>query len=216
MRRFLPVVLLAFTLVYPSFVLCAVGDDNAIAVSSRNTSLIVDVLTLIVLAITAGVIIWYSLETRKLRIATEKAREESSSAREIELHPWLVGTDLVIDLPHYSTPSIWLPVRNAGKMPALNVIFNSEFHFSNQPTHTNSLQIGSIAPGDVVHFRIIALGNTPKEDLGESISVTITYSTHLKGAGIIKQEFEKIGESWMNKGGGGYTFTLSTGETFSK
>lgn len=171
---------------------------------------------LIVVAITAFLICWYLLETRKLRIANEKSREEAEKAREIEFHPWLSGSDLEIDHPQLSTAAIWLPVKNVGKTPAMNVLFDSEFYFRGESMPSLTHKLGFIAPNDVAHFKIVSLGNTPKEPDDESISVTISYSTHLKGSGKIKQDFVKIAGGWMNKGECDYTFTLSTGKSFSR
>lgn len=218
MRRVPPLILLALLSLSVSVTPSAVGSDNAIAgVSGRegiDTGLLVDVLTLLALSLTAGIVGWYSWETRQLRIATARMREEAARATEIECHPWLVGSDLKVDLPDAPVPSLWLPVKNVGKTPALNVLFVSEFFFRDERIRTTSHQIGFVAPNDVANFRIAVLSNTPKEPFGERVAVTITYATHLKGAGSIVQNFEKIGGGWVNREAE-YTFTLSTGQTYS-
>jgi hypothetical protein len=121
----------------------------------------------------------------------------------------LVGSDLKIDPPHSPAPSIWLPVKNVGKTPALNLSFDSKIYFYEETVPSMSHKLGFIAPTDVANFRIAILSNTRMEDFGERISVTISYSTHVGGSGLIKQKFEKIGESWINKESD-YSFTLST------
>jgi hypothetical protein len=218
MRRLIPIGLLAFVVVCPSIVICAVGTDNAIGKASRgnavNTSWSVEELTLVVLSITAIAIGWYSYETRKLRIATERMRGESSSAREIEFHQWLTGSDLKIDSPDVPNPAIWLPVKNVGKTPAFSVSFKSDYYFLDSLRNSSIYDEQFIAPNDVNHFRIVPINMTSGDPGADRISVTITYSTHLKGSGEIKHDFKRGTIGWRNIKSD-FTFSLSTGEKYS-
>jgi hypothetical protein len=80
MRRNFPAIPLAFILVFPSIGICAVGNDNAIEkVSTKkaiDTTRNVEYATLLVLAITAGVIIWYSRDWHLLFGKDVQGREE--------------------------------------------------------------------------------------------------------------------------------------------
>jgi hypothetical protein len=220
MRRVLPIVLLAFILVCPSLVIGAVECDNSInEVLPRNavdTYRTVEVLTLLVLTITAIAIIWYSYETRKLRIATENTRTDTLRTTEIEYHPWLVGSDLKIDDdPHIFTPSIWLPVKNVGKTPAFIASIICEYYLWDDLITSETYRNQIVPPNDVLHFKIVSIKQTSGDPGADRISVAITYSTHLKGSGIIKHEFGRVASGWENLKSE-YTIALSTGEKYPK
>lgn len=179
----------------------------------------VSLLSLVVIAITAGAIIWYSLETRKLRIATEGTRkeaegtrEEAERAREIEFHPWLNGSNLVLDKDPGLNILIWLPIKNRGKTPALKVVFQSEFMVNGQRPEPMSYRNVCIAPGDTLHCRI---GQFNTSDHGKTarISVVVKYSTHMGGSGEMKHGFLYGGGNWWNADGD-YRVLLSTGEEY--
>jgi hypothetical protein len=171
-------------------------------------------LTLVVLTITACVVAWYSWETRKQRLETGKAREETERAREIEFHPWLVGSNLKTDPQAGHDILIWLPIKNAGKTPALNVSFDSEFFIEGKRTDVESYKSIFIAPDDTAHFRITRF-KLDDQSKKTHVTVAISYLTHLKGSGSIRQEFQYEKGDWRNKEGE-YTFILSTGEKYPK
>lgn len=172
----------------------------------------VNLFTLVVLSITAGVIAWYSWETRRLRLATEGARMEAERAREIEFHPWLVGSNLTFHVPLGEGPIIHLPITNEGKTPALNISFDAEFSIEGKHEQSISHRNLFIAPNDTCHFRLVRLPEAAR-DKEARISVVISYSTHLNGSGAIKQCLEYAKGGWSNKEME-YSFILSTGQKY--
>ena len=171
-----------------------------------------DLFTLVVLAVTAGVIAWYSWETRWLRLATERAREEAERAREIEFHPWLVGSNLTFLAPLGEFPIIHLPIKNEGNTPALNISFDAEFFIEGKLEQSISHRNLFIAPNDTCHFRLVRFPEAAR-DKEARISVAISYSTHLNGSGMIKQCFVYARGGWSNKEME-YSFILSTGQRY--
>lgn len=172
----------------------------------------VDIFTLVVLAITAGVIAWYSWETRRLRLATERAREEAERAREIEFHPWLVGSNLTFHVQLGQATVIHLPIKNEGNTPALNISIDAEFSIEGRLEKSISHRNLFIAPNDTCHIRLVQFP-VAVHDKKARISVAISYSTHLNGSGTIKQCFEYARGGWSNKEMD-YSFILSTGQKY--
>jgi len=179
------------------------------------------ILNLVVLTITGGAIIWYSWETRKLRIATEgagketeRARQETAIAREIELHPWLNGSKLELDKQPGHDILIWLPIKNEGKTPALKVVFDSDFTIDGGSPVKMSYKNVCLAPGDTMRCKI---GRFKMDDQARTarISVVVSYSTYVGGSGRMKHEFQYGRGDWWNDHGD-YQIILSTGEAYPK
>lgn len=212
--------MLLLALVLPGLPLLswAAGDNVVAGASSRNSfdaAFAVDILTLFVLAVTAGTIVWYTVETRRLRLATEKTREEEARVVEIELHPWLVGSDLTTRASPGMRPAIFLPMKNVGKAPAFNLELYGQYYVRDMAHGEVSQKLGFLAPGDVADLLIMAHSDIPEEGRGGRIVVTVTYTAHPKGSGVIKQEFAYESWGWSTKDAS-YTVTLSTGEKISR
>ena len=79
----------------------------------------INLITAAILAATLVSILWYTVETHKLRTNYEKGAE-------IESFPWLTGSDLKVNKNETIENFIWsdtiyLPIKNVGKTPAFDI-----------------------------------------------------------------------------------------------
>ena len=174
----------------------------------------INLITAAILAATLVSILWYTVETHKLRTNYEKGAE-------IESFPWLTGSDLKVNKNETIENFIWsdtiyLPIKNVGKTPAFDTKIQTNIN-AQEPDilEKKEYQDIIIAPGDTYHFKLGQLNyHNPTEDVAQ-IDVTLTYKSYLGGKGKSTQNFVYRNKSWAN-GPSTYQFILSDGRTYPK
>jgi hypothetical protein len=156
---------------------------------------------------------WYTFETYRLRTNYEKGAE-------IESFPWLIGSDLKVNINETIENFLWsdtiyLPIKNVGKTSAFNIIFQTNIDVQGPDIlEKKEYQDIIIAPGDTYHFKIGQLNYHNPADKAQ-VDVIITYKSYLGGKVMLTQNFCYQNKSWAN-GPSTYRFTLSDGRTYPK
>lgn len=171
----------------------------------------IGLLNAVILTATLIVLIWYTVETYKLRTNHEHGVE-------IESFPWLTGSDLVTKKVETIENFIWnetiyLPIKNTGKTPALNVNLKLNIEVEGpEILEKKEIQGVMIAPGDIFHFKLGQFNYHKPEDKAQ-VEAVITYKSYLGGEGKLIQKFCYCNKSWVN-GPSTYYFTRSDGRSY--
>jgi hypothetical protein len=174
-----------------------------------------DALSAAALVSTLGALIWYTIETRGLRL-------QQAFDSEIRNHPWLKGTDLKIDrvegesVGMFGRDIVYLPVTNVGVTPAHDIMMKIRWELkgslpANGETEYKQLVL---APNDTYHLKLCQL-DYDDPDSSAAINVEVSYKDFLGGGGSFKMSFVKApGEGWSNGPMSPYRFWLSDGRKF--
>lgn len=170
-----------------------------------------------VLAATLGAILWYTLETRALRL-------QQQGDSELRNHPWLRGSDLVVNrddstariMGMVACETIYLPVKNVGTTPAYALDINVRWEMRGQnPSRQERQAVSglSLAPGDTCHAKLCDLEFIDPGDRA-TIDVEIEYKSLMGGGGRLKLNFYSHEKGWANDPTSPYESWLSDGRQF--
>jgi len=177
-----------------------------------------DALNAAALMSTLVAVVWYTIETRALRLQQEFDNE-------IRNHPWLKATNLKVDkLDPLSDQgagicggdAVYLPVTNVGVTPAHDLSIDIRWdHKGGLPSNGTKKYEGIVlAPNDACHLKLCELDYDDPDD-SASISVEISYKSFMGGGGSFEMQFIKeSGEGWANGPMSPYRFWTSDGRTF--
>jgi len=170
-----------------------------------------------VLAGTLGGILWYTFETRALRL-------QQQWDGELRNHPWLKGSDLVVNrddstariMGMVACETIYLPVKNVGTTPAYALHMKVLWEMTGQNPARQEREAASglsLAPGDTCHAKLCDI---QFEDPGDraTINVEIDYKSFMGGGGRLKLNFYSHEKGWANGPTSPYGFWLSDGRQF--
>ncbi len=173
----------------------------------------VNLLSTAVLVSTLGSLIWYTFETRGLRL-------QQQFDSEVRNHPWLKGSALKIDKDEESTALIgreiiYLPITNVGVTPAhdLKVVISWQVTGSYPLNKSNKAESLHLAPGDTHHIRLCEIEFDAPEDRAK-INVEISYTSFAGGGGRFTMNFYSHEKGWANGPMSPYEFWLSDGRRF--
>lgn len=173
------------------------------------------VLNAAALVSTLVALVWYTLETRGLRL-----QQEFDS--EIRHHPWLKGTDLKIDrgegddIGLFGRDIVYLPITNVGVTPAHNITITVRWDLKDELSKNGSTAYKQLvlAPNDTYHLKLCELDYEGPDD-SAAISVEVSYHSFMGGGGSFKMSFVKSPrEGWSNGPMTPYRFWLSDGRKF--
>ena len=162
-------------------------------------------------------VVWYTVETRVLRL-----QQEFDS--EIRNHPWLKGSNLKIDRVEdenagmFGRDVIYLPVTNVGVTPAHNIFVNVRWELKGRLSSNGVKKYNQLvlAPNDTCHLKLCELDYDDPDD-GAIISVEMSYESFMGGGGSFEMTFVKEpGQGWANGPMSPYRFWLSDGREFPK
>ena len=170
-----------------------------------------------VLAATLGAILWYTFETRALRLQEQRDGE-------LRNHPWLKGSDLVVNrddstariMGMVACETIYLPVKNVGTTPAYALHMKVQWEMKGQnPAKQEREAVSglSLAPGDTCHAKLCDLEFIDPGDRA-TINVGVDYESFLGGGGRLKLNFYSHEKGWANGPTSPYEFWLSDGRQF--
>jgi hypothetical protein len=177
-----------------------------------------DALNAAALVSTLVAVVWYTVETRALRL-----QQEFDS--EIRNHPWLQASNLKVDrVDPVQNPdvglcgrdAVYLPVANVGLTPAHDLFVNVrwELEASLPADGTKKYERIIVAPNDTCHLKLCEL-DYDDPDNRASIAVEISYKSFLGGGGSFEMKFIKEpGQGWANGPMSPYRFWMSNGRTF--
>ena len=169
------------------------------------------------LAATLMAILWYTIETRSLRL-------QQQWDSEIHNHPWLKGSDLDVNQDEptarfmgiVASETIYLPVKNVGTTPAYALHINVQWEMKGQSPSRQERQVVSglsLAPGDTCHARLCDLEFLDPGDRA-TIDLEIEYRSFMGGGGRLKMNFYSHEKGWANGPTSPYEFWLSDGRQF--
>ncbi len=200
-------------LLWPLGIVIAIGGAIFVA-GLRLSPQTADLLSTAVLGSTLAAAVWYSVETRMLR---QQQQRES----EIRHHPWLKGSDLIVDwygrwpARPMGCESIHLPVTNVGTTPAHGLEIIVKWRLAGQNPSAGENKIGGIdlAPGDTWHAKLCEIDFKVSDDQA-IIDVEIAYRSFLGGGGRFRMNFYSHRKGWANGPMSPYEFWLADGRTF--
>jgi hypothetical protein len=174
-------------------------------------------LSTVVLAATLGAILWYTFETRALR-------QQQQQDGELRNHPWLKGSDLVVNrddstariMGMVAWETIYLPVKNVGTTPTYALCMKVQWEMKGQNPAKQEREVVSgfsLAPGDTYHAKLCDLQFIGPGDRA-TIDVGIDYKSFMGGGGRLKLNFYSHEKGWANGPTSPYEFRLSDGRQF--
>lgn len=171
------------------------------------------VLSTAVLVATLAALVWYSVETRLLRL-------QQQADGEMRNHPWLKGSDLKVDWDKNSGGLlgrwvVYLPITNVGRTPAHDLKIEVRWRVTGSSRREGSKEISGIdlAPHDTWHARLCEIDlDAPGEQA--VIDVEFAYKSFVGGGGRLKMNFYSHEKGWANGPMSPYQFWLSDGHTF--
>jgi hypothetical protein len=187
-------------------------------IASRVQKTTLDTLNAAALISTLVAVVWYTVETRALRLQQEFDNE-------IRNHPWLKASNLKVDtIDPVSGEAggicggdvIYLPVANVGVTPAHDLVVNISWdHKGALPCNGTKKYEGIVlAPNDACHLKLCALDYDDPDD-SAIISVEISYKSFMGGGGSFEMKFVKEpGEGWANGPMSPYRFWTADGRQF--
>ena len=203
--------------IWPPLLVIGSGILTFLIVSSiQKTTL--DTLNAAALVSTLVAVVWYTVETRALRLQQEFDNE-------IRNHPWLKGSNLKVDkIDPVSGESggicggdvIYLPVTNVGVTPAHDLFVNVRWdHKGGLPSNgTKKYERIVLAPNDTCHLKLCELDYDDPDD-SAIIAVEISYKSFMGGGGSFEMKFIKEpDEGWANGPMSPYTFWTADGRKF--
>lgn len=148
----------------------------------------VNLLSTAALLSTLAAVIWYTIETRGLRL-------QQQFDSEIRNHPWLTGSNLKVDwdknqgglLGRYT---IYLPISNVGTTPANDLHVNVKWYVRGKEPHSgeNSITGLILTPTDTGHLKLCEIDfEAPGDQV--TIDAEITYRSFMGGGGRLKMNF---------------------------
>jgi hypothetical protein len=178
----------------------------------QNTTLAIVNVAALVSTLTA--LIWYTLETRGLRL-----QQEFDS--EIRNHPWLKGSDLSVkwdkDLGGLGgRDTIYLPITNVGTTPAQELRVAIQWKVTGNKNRQGQNQINGLmlAPNETGHLKLCEIDNDAPDER-PTLDVEISYKSFSGGGGRVKMNFfREPGKGWTNGPMSPYEFWLSDGRRF--
>src|SRR5262245_158055 len=154
-------------------------------------------------AATLMAILWYTFETRRMRISQDEAKAAAQLADELRSHPWLEATTLKPQIKTFdqegkpSELELYLPAINRGVTPAKDMLFatmwtetyprDPDLRVDTSAGQEQSVRV-FLAPSDTAHF---GLGGLPLLDRDADVAAwtRISYRTLAGGSGIVEQRF---------------------------
>ena len=176
-----------------------------------------------VVAATAVILLWYTVETRGLRLEQGRLRKQQDADNELRNHPWLRATDLKPDWKAadketglFGRWTVYLPITNVGTSPAFDVTTRVEWKVTSDIPQSGESVFRQVvlAPEDSAHTRLCEVDlHAPNDRF--SIGVEITYRNYLGGSGRLHLTFlqDEPGRGWSN-GPMSYEFWLSDGRRY--
>jgi hypothetical protein len=158
-------------------------------------------------------LVWYTFETRGLRL-----QQEFDS--EIRNHPWLKGSDL---RPNWvkdhggmlGRDIVYLPITNVGITPAHDVCIELKWTVTSKKSKSGQNKITGLvlAPSDTGHIKLCEIDKeAPDERTG--IDVEISYRSFTGGGGRLEMNFvREPGKGWTN-GPMSHEFWLADGRRY--
>jgi hypothetical protein len=163
-----------------------------------------------IFAATLFAILWYTIETRKLRL-------EQALGNEIQHHPWLKASDLSVSYndegdSFMGRETVCLPITNVGATPAhdlrISVQWQVESEFEILGPNGSPKEIGDIdlAPRDTYHARLCEI-DIEEPSARATIDVQISYRSYIGGGGQLAMSFcRQGGGGWVNQKMSPYQF----------
>lgn len=173
-------------------------------------------------AATGVILLWYTVETRGLRLEQVRSRKQQDAENELRSHPWLRATGLKPDWKANEGPGllgrwvVYLPITNVGASPAFDVRTRVEWKTTSDVPQSGEATFREVAlaPGDSANLRLCEVDLYTPQDRA-SVGVEITYRNHVGGGGRLRLSFlqDEAGKGWEN-GPMSYEFRLSDGRTY--
>jgi len=201
------------TNVWPPLLVIGAGVITFI-INQRLETLTVTSLSNAALVSTLTAVVWYTLETRRLRL-------QQDFDSEIRNHPWLKGSDLKLEREVEGglagSETLFLPITNVGTTPAHNLSIYVAWKIEGENFSAGDKKIEeiNIASGDTLHARLCNLEFDSPHDHA-SITVEIAYKSFTGGRGLLRSHFYSHEKGWSNRPTSSYEFWLADGSHFPK
>ena len=173
-----------------------------------------DLLTTAALVSTLCAVIWYTIETRKLRV-----QQEFDS--EIRNHPWLKGSNLKVEWMKdegglVGRDIIHFLITNVGTTPAYDLCVTVRRQLKGALSSTGESKFDQLvlAPSDTGHLKLCEIGYDDPADKA-ALEVKVSYKSFMEGGGRLQLTFFKeLGKGWANGPMSPYDFWLADGRKF--
>lgn len=181
----------------------------ALKVSSQTANLLLGAVG----TATLVAIVWYSLETRIIRL-------QHQWETEVRHHPWLKGSDLKIQRETeggglFGRETLYLPITNVGTTPANDLQVGVTWQLQGEEPSNGTERVTEISlpPGDTSHVRLCRIDFQAPGDR-VTVDVDITYRSFSGGGGHLRMNFFSHEKGWANGPMPPYEFWLSDGRRF--